>query len=108
MTAPFVNELRTPAYVIVLSEGASDVLHLRVQAAELWDTIRVDAAGSDSVSAVKTAALAAFYPGGVDSLDFVTKLHGFEVLHEDESLESVGVRDGSTLLLTSRRRRPVR
>ncbi len=108
MTVPFVNELRTPASVIVLGEGAADVLHVRVQAAELWDTIRVDASGSDSVSAVKAAALAAFYPDGVDSLEFVTKLHGFEVLHEDESLASVGVRDGSTLLLTSRRRRPVR
>ena len=108
MTAPFVSELRTSAAVIILGEGAPDTLHLRVQAAELWDTIRVDAPASESVVAVKAAALAAFYPDGVDTDDFVTKLHGFEILHENESLKSVGVRDGSTLLLDRRRRRPVR
>ncbi len=108
MTPPFVNELRTSAAVIVLGEGATDVLHLRVQAAELWDTVRVDAPASESVMAVKQAALSVFYPDGADGDDFVTKLHGFEVLHERESLKLTGVRDGSTLLLTSRRRRPVR
>jgi hypothetical protein len=108
VTAPFVSELRTSAAVIVLGEGAAGTLHLRVQAAELWDTIRVDAPASESILAVKTAALASFYPDGADPDDFVTKLHGFEVLQEDESLQAVGVREGSTLLLTSRRRRPVR
>lgn len=108
MTAPFVTELRTPAYVIVLGDGGADTLHLRVQAAELWDTVRVDASATESVLAVKLAALAAFYPGGAQAGDFVTKLHGFEVLNEAASLKSVGVADGSTLLLTERRRRPVR
>ena len=108
MSAPFVMELRTPAYVIVLGDAATATMHIKVQAAELWDTVRVDSAPSQSVLAVKLAALSAFYPDGVEADDFVTKLHGFEILHEDESLQAVGVRDGSTLLLTSRRRRPVR
>jgi len=108
MSAPFVTELRTPAYVIVLGDSASATMHIRVQAAELWDTVRVDVSPSDSVLAVKLAALAAFYPEGVPAGDFVAKLHGFEILHEDESVQSVGVRDGSTLLLMRRRRRPVR
>ena len=108
MTTPFVNELRTPAYVIVVGEEASATLHIRVQAAELWDTVRVDAAPGESVAAVKQAALAAFYPEGATPDDFVAKLHGFEILHENESIGSVGVRDGSTLLLIRRRRRPVR
>lgn len=108
MSAPFVTELRTPAYVIVVGDEASATMHIRVQAAELWDTVRVDASPSESVLAVKLAALAAFYPEGVPSDDFVAKLHGFEILHENESISSVGVRDGSTLLLTRRRRRPVR
>ena len=108
MTAPFVTELRTPAYVIVLGDAATATMHLRVQAAELWDTVRVDASPSASVIAVKLAALAAFYPDGVEADEFVTKLHGFEVLNEDDSLQAVGVRDGSTLLLTWRRRRAVR
>jgi len=108
MSAPFVTELRTPAYVIVVGDEPSATMHIRVQAAELWDTVRVDASPSESVLAVKMAALAAFYPEGVTSDDFVAKLHGFEILHENESISSVGVRDGSTLLLTRRRRRPVK
>jgi len=34
--------------------------------------------------------------------------HGFEILHENESMQAVGVKDGSTLLLIRRRRRPVK
>ena len=108
MTAPFVTELRTPAYVIVLGDAATATMHIRVQAAELWDTVRVDVSPSESVLAVKLAALAAFYPDGAESDDFVAKIHGFEVLHEEKSLLAVGVRDGSTILLIRRRRRPVR
>ncbi|MEO5902790.1 MAG: hypothetical protein ABIQ55_02140 [Gemmatimonadaceae bacterium] len=108
MSAPFVTELRTSAAVILVGDEASVTMHIRVQAAELWDTVRVDASPGESVLAVKVAALAAFYPDGVTSDDFVVKLNGFEILHESESLSSVGVRDGSTLLLTRRRRRPVR
>jgi hypothetical protein len=108
VTAPFVTELRTDASVIILGDESADSLHLRVQAAELWETIRIDAPKSDSVIAVKTAALSSFYPEGVDVSDFVTKLHGFEILDESASLAAAGARDGSTLLLTYRRRRPVR
>ncbi len=108
MTVPFVTELRTDASVIIIGGEAANSLHIRVQVAELWEAVRVDAPGQAAVLAVKTAALAAFYPEGVDAGDFVTKLHGFEIFHENESLDAVGVRDGSTLLLTYRRRRPVR
>jgi hypothetical protein len=108
VSAPFVTELRTDASVIILGDGTADALHIRVQAAELWETIRIDAAKSEPVLAVKTAALASFYPEGADVAEFVTKLHGFEILHEEASLDAAGVRDGSTLLLTHRRRRPVR
>lgn len=108
MSAPFVTALRTPAHVIVLGDAATATMHIKVQAAELWDTVRIDASPSESVLAVKLAALSAFYPDGVESDDFVTKFHGFEVLNEETSLQAVGIRDGSTLLLTSRRRRPVR
>jgi hypothetical protein len=108
VSAPFVTELRTPAYVIVLGDATNATMHIKVQAAELWDTVRVDASPSESVLAAKLAALSAFYPDGIDADEFVTKLHGFEILHEDESLQAVGVRDGSTLLLIRRRRRPVK
>lgn len=108
MSAPFVTELRTSAAVIVVGDEASATMHIRVQAAELWNTVRLDASPGESVLGVKLAALSAFYPEGAASDDFVVKLHGFEILHENESISAVGVSDGSTLLLTRRRRRPVR
>ena len=40
--------------------------------------------------------------------DFIVKLRGWEILDETQSLADVGVIDGSILLLTFRRRRPVR
>ena len=56
----------------------------------------------------KQAALDAFFPNGVNTAEFVAKLRGFEILHEDETLEESGVRNGSTILLARRRRRPVK
>jgi hypothetical protein len=94
--------------VIQLGDTAAEVLHLRVQAAELWDTVRVDAPPSESVLAVKLAALSAFYGKNADAGEFATRLHGYEILREEDSLAASGVRDGSTLLLIRRRRRPVR
>ena len=108
MTAPFVSELRTQGDVIRVGGGDGAVMHLRVQAAELWDAVRVDAPGTASVASVKDAALGAFFPMGVNAAEFVAKVRGFEILHEDESLEACGVRDGSTILLARRRRRPVK
>jgi heptaprenylglyceryl phosphate synthase len=108
MTAPFVTEIRTTDDVIRVGGSDGAVMHLRVQVAELWDTVRVDAAGMSSVAEVKNAALAAFFPAGVNSDEFVTKLRGFEILNENDTLEASGVRDGSTILLARRRRRPVK
>ena len=108
MTVPFVSELRTSDDVIVIAGGDGAVLHLRAQAAELWDTLRVDAPESATVASVKNAALDKFYPDGVSAAEFVVKLRGFEILDENESLAASGVRNGSTLLLSRRRRRPVK
>ncbi|MEO5510749.1 MAG: hypothetical protein ABIS27_08960 [Longimicrobiales bacterium] len=108
MSTPFVSEVRAAGDLIVIGGGDGSVLHLRVQAAELWDTIRVDAPGSASVKSVKKAAVEVFSPMGADTDEFVVKLRGFEILHEDETLEASGAKNGSTLLIERRRRRPVR
>jgi len=108
MSTPFVTELRTSDEVIVVDGGKGDTLHLRVQAAELWDAQRLDAPSSASVESVKAAALAQFYPSGTSSDEFVVKLRGFEILDESASLAASGVKDGSTLLIARRRRRAVR
>jgi hypothetical protein len=88
--------------------SAADVLHLRVELPEVWDTVRVDASAQEPVLAVKVHALQALAPEALFQDDYVMKLSGVEVLDETESLQSAGAKDGSIFLLTHRRRRPVR
>ena len=108
MSVPFVTTLRTAGDPIKVGDSENP-LHIRVQVADLWDSVRVDAGGDQPVSAVKRAALVEFYPdGGVDPDELVVRLHGFEILDESKSLVDSGVRDGSILRRVSRRRRPVR
>lgn len=108
MSVPFVTGLRVGPDAIVVGGGNGALLHLRVQQAELWETVRVDAPASESVAAVKAAALGAFFPNGSISDDFVVKVRGYEILREADSLLASGAKDGSTLLLARRRRRAVR
>jgi len=108
MTAPFVAQLRARPGIIRVGENGQPRLSVRVQMPEVWDTVRVDVAGSERVIAVKEAALRALSPDSDPAPAFVMKLNGFEVLDEGASLSDVGAKDGSTFLLTYRRRRPVR
>jgi hypothetical protein len=108
MTAPFVTNLRTNGELIRLGSGDEQVIHIRVQVAELWDSVRVDAPPSEPVISVKRAALDTLYPVGIDPDEYVVRLHGFEILDESVSLTAAGIRDGSILLLVKRRRQPVR
>ena len=108
MTAPFVTNLRTNGELIELGSGGEPALRLRVQVAELWDSVRLDAPPSESVISAKRAALDALYPVGIDPDEYVVRLHGFEILDESVSLNAAGIRDGSILLLVMRRRQPVR
>jgi len=110
MTAPFVTTLRARRATIRLAPEGVQVVTIRVELPEVWDVVRIVAAPTESVLAVKLAALRALYPeaGGEYHTDFVVKLRGWEILDEAASLADAGVVDGSILLLTSRRRRPVR
>ena len=56
----------------------------------------------------KAAALKALYPDDHSDADFVVKLNGYEILDESVPISQTGAIDGSTLLVTFRRRRPVR
>jgi hypothetical protein len=107
-SAPFVTDLRTNGELVRLGSGDEPVLHIRVQVAELWDSVRIDAPGSERVISAKRAALDALYPGGANPEEYVVRLRGFEILDENASLVAAGVEDGSILLLVYRRRRPVR
>ena len=104
---PFVAQLRARPEVIRLGTTGSPVITVRVQVPEVWDTVRVDAPPDTPVLTVKERALETLMPGA-DQAEYVTKLRGFEVLDETAALDAAGAVHGSTLLVTSRRRRPVR
>ena len=104
---PFVAQLRTRPEAIRLGTAGSPVITVRVQVPEVWDTVRVDAPPDTPVLTVKERALEMLM-AGANQIEYVTKLRGWEVLDETASLEAAGVENGSTLLVTSRRRRPVR
>jgi hypothetical protein len=104
---PFVAQLRSRPETIRLGTSGAPVITVRVQVPEVWDTVRVDAPQDTPVLTLKLRALETLMPGA-DPAEYVTKLRGFEVLDETASLSAAGVLTGSTLLVTSRRRRPVR
>ena len=108
MTAPFVAQLRSRPGVIRLGADGQPRITIRVQLAEAWDTVRIETAPTEPVGVVKAEALAALRPNREPADAFVVKLNGFEVLDENVSVADSGATNGSTFLLSYRRRRPVR
>ena len=105
--APFVNSLRTRGDAFTLGAPSTQIFHVRAQVLEAWDAIRIDANPSASVRSLKQLALRELYPDVRHEDDYVVKLHGFEILDEDAPLSSTAAKNGSTFLITDRRRRPV-
>jgi hypothetical protein len=107
MTIPFVSTLRARGESVLLGPQDGETIDIRVEIPEIWDVVRIVTPPSETVLAVKVAALAALDPRG-DQRDYVMKLRGFEMLDEQHTLTEVGAKQNSTFLLTHRRRRPVR
>jgi hypothetical protein len=109
MTAPttFVNSLRTRGQPFKLGVPSGQPLRVRAQVLEAWDAIPVDANPSASVRSLKQLALRELYPDVRHDDEYVVKLNGFEILDEDAPISSTAARNGSTFLITDRRRRPV-
>ena len=108
MTAPPVAQLRARPGTIRIGAANEPAITLRVEVPEVWDVVRIDAPPATPVSVIKPRALEALVPDATDPTAWVVKLHGFEVLDENASLIDVGAKNGSTLLITRRRRVPVR
>lgn len=104
---PFVSSLRVRGPAVTLGSQSGEILHLRAQVLEAWDAIRIDADPLASVRSLKQLALRALYPDARNESEYVVKLHGFEILDEDAPISSTRARNGSTFLITDRRRRPV-
>jgi len=108
VTAPFVAQLRARPGVIRLGSDGQARITVRVQLLEAWDMVRIETPPTEPIARVKREALAALQPNGASPDAFVLKLNGFEVLDENVSVADTGATNGSTFLLTYRRRRPVR
>ena len=106
-SAPFVSNLRSRKSIIRLAPNDVQAITIRVEMPEVWDVVRMEVLPSDEVLVVKTRALDALMPGA-DVSEMVVKLRGWEILDETQSLADAGAIDGSILLMTNRRRRPVR
>jgi hypothetical protein len=103
-----VTSLRVRPDVIRIGSDLEPRISIRVEVPEVWDIVRVDTPLTESVLTVKTRALTVLYPDHDQPADFVVKRNGIELRDEMASLADTGVRNGSTLLVTLRRRRPVR
>jgi hypothetical protein len=108
MSAPFVTNLRSRPSTIHLAPEGTNAITIRVEMAEVWDVVRISAAPNTVVRDLKVAALGALLPEEQMPADFMLKFRGWEILDEYASLADAGVVDGSILLLTYKRRRPVR
>jgi len=104
---PFVGGLRTRGNAIKLGSPPGKPLMVRAQVLEAWDAIRIEADPSATVRSLKQLALRELYPENIPDDEFVVKLNGFEILDEGAPLSATDARDGSTFLITDRRRRPV-
>jgi hypothetical protein len=110
-TTPFVSQLRTRGAPIMLApDGATGTITIRVEMPEVWvwDVRAIVTAPTEPVVAVKQRALAELFPQAASHEDFIVKLRGWEILDEHATLGDAGVQNGSILLLTHRKRRPVR
>ncbi len=101
----FVNTLRARPGTLAL--GGADPMTVRVQVADAWDAVAVQAGAGMPMHAVKDAALGALGAAGDATDEFVMKLRGIEVRDEALSLADGGACDGSTFVLMRRRRRAV-
>jgi len=108
MSAEFAAKLRArPGVVRLAPVDSARIWIIRVQVAEAWDAIRVEASPETRVGQVKRAALDILMADGDDVEAYEVKHRGV-IVSEDDSLNNAGVKDGSALLVISRRRRPVR
>jgi hypothetical protein len=105
---PFVTTLRSGPKTIDLLRKGEPSITIRVEMAEVWDTVRLVTSPSEHVATIKRAALEAMAPDAGIPEDFMMKLRGWEVLDENATLTDVGAVDGSIFLVTYRRRRAVK
>jgi hypothetical protein len=108
MSEPFVSQLRARTGTIRLTPAGGQSITIRVEMPEVWDAVRIVASPREPLLTIKVRALEALFPEAELHSDFVLKFRGWEILDEASPLADLGIGGGAILLLTHRRRRPVR
>jgi hypothetical protein len=83
------------------------ILPVRVMVEDVWNEVFLELPGDAPVSEIKRRALDVTRVRR-DPSEFVLKYRGAELTDESVSLSGAGVVPGGALIVSSRRRRPVR
>lgn len=81
---------------------------VRARLGDTWDELEFDVSPEETVASIKTRALASQKQVKRAAADYEMKLGGALVRDESKSVAAAGAKDGSTFIVLSKRRRPVR
>jgi hypothetical protein len=93
---------------VTAAPAASGTFPIRVAVPDVWDHVTLDVNGATTVGEVKRRALEQALGRSVAEDLFLVKHRGGEVLDETITLERLGARANSALIVLPTRRRPVR
>ena len=91
-----------------MSASVRPRLAVKVTVADTWQPLHLLVPADESVAALKARSLAACAIGHDRSPLYEVKFGGAAVRDESQTLDSLGVSDGSALVVLARRRRAVR
>lgn len=91
-----------------MTTAPANRLMLRITVGDTWTPTAIDAASDERVAAVKARVLAGARIRAADAPGYEVKFGGALVRDESRTLGELGVRSGASLVVLSRRRRPVR
>ena len=91
-----------------MSATAAGPMTVRVTVADAWRTFALQAAVGETAAALKLKALGCARIDGAQAAGYEVKFGGALVRDESQALSVLGVRNGASLVVLSRRRRPVR
>ena len=81
---------------------------VRARLGDTWDELEFDVSPDETVASIKTRALATQKLLKRTGADYEMKLGGALVKDESKSVSAAGATEGSTFMVLSKRRRPVR
>jgi hypothetical protein len=91
-----------------MTAAVAALMQVRVTVADAWKTVSLGAAAGESAASLKTRALASAQIDASRAPGYVLKVGGALVRDESKPLAGLGVRNGTSLVVITGRRRPVR